>query len=158
MTLIIKAYVKSPTFTNKRLNANISVRGIPGPAGPSFDRNFNAGSVVITGATQIDINDATTIPANALMGSVTLTSGNATENISQIANMVEGVPVRFFSEPGLIVNYVSNDEDIAGTGDALQPRCQGGVNVQVNGDYNEWIEFTKLNGIISQTNAGIYTT
>lgn len=158
MSFSVTVKVKSPTFTNKRLNTSVRLGGIPGPAGPAFDYMFDAGSIDITSDTQIDISDATAIPSNALKGAITLESSNATESIDQLANMVEGVPVRFFADAGLKVTFESNDQDVNAVTDPLQPRCLGGRPITIDGDYNEWIEFTKLNGVISQTNAGIYTS
>lgn len=157
MSYSIAVKVKSPTFSNRRLNVGVRIGGTPGPAGPAFDYMFDAGSINISGASAIDITDATSIPSNALTGVITLTSSNATESIDQLANMVEGVPVRFFAEAGLKVTFESNNLDVGSVGDPLQPRCLGGVNITINGDYHEWIEFTKIDGDIVQTNSGIYT-
>lgn len=150
MSNIISVRIKNPTFSNRRLNVGVSVRGIPGSAGPAFDRNYAAEDIDITSLTDIDHGDGYSFPSNALLASVILTSDNETESIEDIENLPEGVPTRYFPEAGLIVTFVSGAV-------STNPRCEGGINVQVNGDNKEWIEFTKINGIVSQTNAGIYS-
>lgn len=150
MSNVISVRIISPTFTNTRLNAVVSVRGLPGTPGPSFDRNYQAPDIDITSLTAIDHGDGYSFPASALLASVNLTSTNSTESITDIENQPLGVPVRYFPESGLVVTFVH------GTG-GTNPRISTGINVELNGNKNEWIEFTNINGTICQTNSGIYS-
>ncbi len=149
MSYNIQVIVATPVFTGKQLNVGVSVSGLPGTPGPSFDMDFDGGNIDITGLTTL--NNTVTVPSNAIKAHIKLTSSNANENIDTVTNLPSNVPIRFFADSGVTVNFIS------GTG-TNNPRLDGGINCQVHGDYNEWLELTKINGVVCQTNKGIYTT
>lgn len=150
MSYSVTVKVTSPTFSNKRLNTSVRVGGTPGPAGPSFDQDFDAGTIPLDGITVIDYTLLTAVPSNALKASAALTSIYTTESIENITNMPANIPIRFFPASGVTITFVH------GTG-TNNPRCSTGINVEVNGTKKEWIEFTKINGVVCQTNSGIYS-
>lgn len=151
MDLIIETKITEPTFTSDRLTAEVHINGLPGPAGPSFARRNECDPIDITGATDIDMNDTTGVPASALLASVQLTSTNSTESITKFKNMTADVPVRFYPEAGLKVTIVH------GTDDVEKPRLQGGVDLTLDGDLLEWVEITNFLGRALVTNYGKYS-
>lgn len=71
------------------------------------------------------------------IGVVNLTSANATESIATFSNFPVNQPVRFYPAAGLTVTFISS------TTFANEPHCAGGVDVVLNGDNGDWVEFTK---------------
>jgi hypothetical protein len=119
----------SKNFTGKILQRNYS--------------DFDA-SMAIDGLTTLDITAALNY-----IGIANLTSANATESINLFSNFPDDQEVEFKPEAGLTVTFVHN------TG-ANQPRCEGGVNVVLNGTNGDWVRFKKKNGVIYQINIGTY--
>lgn len=151
MSLTTEVIVKNPTFTNKVLNVEVKVSGIAGPPGPTLIPSLDLGSFSITGVDSIDIDDdLNPIPSNTIAAFVQLNSSNATETIKTLVDMPAGIPIRFHAAASLIITF----EHAVGTN---KPRCLGGINNSINGDYNEWIEFTKIDGKVLQTNIGKYS-
>jgi len=97
----------------------------------------------ITGLTTLDIG-----ANNNYIGIALIQSTNPTESINLFANFPERQRVRFY--PDIVVLTF-----ISGSG-ANQPICEGGINAVLDGSKGDWIEFTKINGKIYQTNIGTY--
>ncbi len=145
----VEVVVTSPVFTNKQLSVEVSVSGVPGAAG-SVNNDFAAGNINISSLTNINVSLASALVAGTVNASIGLTSSNATESIQTLTNLVADVPYRFYPAAGLKVTFVHN---VA----AGKPRCQGGVNLTIDGDYGEWVEIKKHNSILYVQSYGVYS-
>lgn len=86
------------------------------------------------------IIDLSILPDNLIRQEVIINSTDS--NISILNGMPDNWPIRFQPISGLTITFVNG-----------VLRCLGNINVILNGTNNEWIEFTKINGTITQTNS-----
>lgn len=116
----------------------------------TFLNNFS-----ITGATTIDPSTAG-IVKGIVSQSVVLTSANPTETINTIttAKMPNYWPVRFFAASGLTVTFTNSGTLVCQS--TLNTVLNGTANAVINGTNGDWVEFTKINGVIYQTNCAKY--
>ena len=112
----------------------------------SLIRNYVRGALNISGLTTINPISLASTPKNAVVTTVYLQSTNSIETINNIINIDDDVPTRFKPLTGLKVTFTDGAIIIS-----------AGLNKDVDGSKGEWIEFTKTNGVIIQTNEGIYS-
>lgn len=93
--------------------------------GSSFELSFD-----VTGLTTLNI-----LKKNSYIGLITMTSTNPKESIDLFLNFTPEHPVRFKPAAGKKITFVN------GTGIG-QPQCVGGVDLVLDGDRGDWVEFT----------------
>ena len=113
--------------------------------GNTFSGIMGITSFDITGKTSFNFSSDNIYPA-LLKKDVLLISSNATESISTILNMPEGVPVRFHAAIACNTTFVSCNDT---TANGLHLRTN--TNVVLGLNTYSWIELTKINGIIYET-------
>lgn len=97
---------------------------------------------IITGTNVVNIT------GDEVCGRIILSSANPAETLDTITGLTqENFPVRFYPETGLIATF---------TNVAANYSLAGGIPAVLDGTNGDWVEFTRLNGVIYQTNGENY--